>query len=156
MITKGTSATFKSQDCKVSDKADEKGKLEAWNKSADLCSHTFTFNDKAEEKAKKKWMKDVNSSTLSLHISAYENEITELDSFDGENVGLKKNKINMDKQFLSPSIIQNPFEFPRQQEKDQVNKPELMGFRANQRLLGPDQSTSSNTARISSVMGGCI
>uniref|UniRef100_A0A914QHJ8 NADH dehydrogenase [ubiquinone] 1 beta subcomplex subunit 10 n=1 Tax=Panagrolaimus davidi TaxID=227884 RepID=A0A914QHJ8_9BILA len=122
---------------------------EAWNKSADLRSHAFTFNDKAEEEAKKKWTKDglsdVKSSTLSLHISAYENskEITGLDSFNGHLMG-KRIKLTWINNFF------NPFEFPRQQEKDQVNKPELMGFRANQKLLAPDQSTSSNTARIPS------
>uniref|UniRef100_A0A914PZS0 Uncharacterized protein n=1 Tax=Panagrolaimus davidi TaxID=227884 RepID=A0A914PZS0_9BILA len=129
-----------------------KGKAQPWNKPGDLFLHTLSLNDKAEEKAKKKWKKDglsnVNSSTISLHISAYEDskEITELDTLDGENVELKKNKTNMDKQLLPCLMIQNPFEFPRQQEEEK--EPEVTGFRASQRLLGSNQPSASNDARL--------
>uniref|UniRef100_A0A914Q5W6 Uncharacterized protein n=1 Tax=Panagrolaimus davidi TaxID=227884 RepID=A0A914Q5W6_9BILA len=137
----GTATTFKSLDSKVSDKYDKREKSEAWNKSVDLSLHTLTLGDKDEEEAKKKWKRDdltdAKNSALSLHISAYENskEITGLDSLDCENVELKKNKINMDKQDFLRLMIQNPFEFPRQQRKNRARKPEVMGFKASQRLL---------------------
>uniref|UniRef100_A0AC35GEG2 Uncharacterized protein n=1 Tax=Panagrolaimus sp. PS1159 TaxID=55785 RepID=A0AC35GEG2_9BILA len=90
-----------------------------------------------------------NNSTLSLHISVYESSIetaaSESDSFNV--VGFKKNKSYDLKNQLFPdllSIIQNPFEFPRQQKADQnINEPEVMGFKANQKLLNPNQSIPS-------------
>uniref|UniRef100_A0AC35G4J1 Uncharacterized protein n=1 Tax=Panagrolaimus sp. PS1159 TaxID=55785 RepID=A0AC35G4J1_9BILA len=121
-------------DSKVSDEYDKKTNSKTCNKSTD-------------EKAKKEWKRDslsnANSSAFSLHINAYENskEITKLDTLDGENVDLKRNKTNMDKQ-LFPRF-QNSFEFSRQQEEDQVTEPEVSGFRANQRLLGSNQRGSS-------------
>uniref|UniRef100_A0AC35EWG6 Uncharacterized protein n=1 Tax=Panagrolaimus sp. PS1159 TaxID=55785 RepID=A0AC35EWG6_9BILA len=121
-------ATFKPSDFEVSDKYDKKKKLEAWNKSAGFSLQTLTLNEKAEKEAKKKWKKDsllnANSSTLSLHICAYENS-KELTKFDT-----------------------NPFEFPRQQENDKITEPEVGGFRSSQRLLRSNQSTSSNNVRI--------
>uniref|UniRef100_A0AC35F0E1 Uncharacterized protein n=1 Tax=Panagrolaimus sp. PS1159 TaxID=55785 RepID=A0AC35F0E1_9BILA len=129
-------------------------KSKAWNKSVDLCFNTLTLNDKNEEEVKKKWKKDVLSdsisSTLSLHISAYENskEITGLDTLDDGNVGFKKNKINMDKQLFPRLMIQNPFEFPRQQEENQAKKPEMMGFKTRNSLLGSGKPTPLNTIHI--------
>uniref|UniRef100_A0A914R0D8 Uncharacterized protein n=1 Tax=Panagrolaimus davidi TaxID=227884 RepID=A0A914R0D8_9BILA len=143
-------ATFKSSDFKVSDKYDKKKKLEA----AGFSLHTLTINDKSEKEAKMKWKKDslsnANSSTLSLHISAYENtkEITKFYTFDGENVELKMNKTNLDKQLFPCLMIHNPFEFPRQQENDKITEPEVAEFRASQRLLRSNQSISSNNVRI--------
>uniref|UniRef100_A0A914P897 Uncharacterized protein n=1 Tax=Panagrolaimus davidi TaxID=227884 RepID=A0A914P897_9BILA len=42
----------------------------------------------------------------------------------------------------------NPFEFPRQAEKNHAIKPEVMQFKASQRLLRSDQFISSKTVRI--------
>uniref|UniRef100_A0A914Q0A0 Uncharacterized protein n=1 Tax=Panagrolaimus davidi TaxID=227884 RepID=A0A914Q0A0_9BILA len=112
----------------------------------------------AEEGAKKDWKKNglsyANSSTLSFHISAYENskETAGLVTLDGENVELK----NLDNQLFPRLMIQTPFEFPRQQEEDQVTEPEVAEFRASQRLLGSAQPTSSNTARIPPVVTGAL
>uniref|UniRef100_A0AC35F332 Uncharacterized protein n=1 Tax=Panagrolaimus sp. PS1159 TaxID=55785 RepID=A0AC35F332_9BILA len=137
----------------VSDEYDVKGKSEAWDKSADLCLHTLTLNDKTE--AKKKWKKNslsnVNCSTLSLHISAYENtkEFAGLDTFNGQNVELKKNKINMDKQLFPSLMIQNPFEFSRQQVEGHVVEPGIARFKANQKLLG-----SHSIFQIPTALGG--
>uniref|UniRef100_A0A914P9N5 Uncharacterized protein n=1 Tax=Panagrolaimus davidi TaxID=227884 RepID=A0A914P9N5_9BILA len=64
------------------------------------------------------------------------------------------NKIHTDKQLFPPFMIQNPFEFPRQQEKEQINEPEVVGFRASQRLLGSNQPTSSNAIRIPTAVAG--
>uniref|UniRef100_A0AC35GSX2 Uncharacterized protein n=1 Tax=Panagrolaimus sp. PS1159 TaxID=55785 RepID=A0AC35GSX2_9BILA len=138
----------------VSDKYDKWEKSEAWNRSVDLCFHTLTLNDKDEEGTKKKWKKDVLSEFIStplfLHISAYESskEITGFDTIDDGNVGFKRNKIIMEKQDFLRLIIQNPFEFPRQQEENRAIKPELMGFKARYSLLGSGKPTPSNTNRI--------
>uniref|UniRef100_A0A914PTP4 Uncharacterized protein n=1 Tax=Panagrolaimus davidi TaxID=227884 RepID=A0A914PTP4_9BILA len=146
-------------DAQVSDKYNKSAKSEAWNKSTDYCLHTLILNDKSEE-ANKKWKKDglsdANNITLSLHINAYENtkEITELDKLDGENFELKRNKVIMHKQLFPRLMIRNPFEFPRQQEEDHVTEPEVTGFRASQRLLGSNQSISSNTVRIPTAVVG--
>uniref|UniRef100_A0A914QB58 Uncharacterized protein n=1 Tax=Panagrolaimus davidi TaxID=227884 RepID=A0A914QB58_9BILA len=86
-----------------------------------------------------------NNSTLFLHISAYENSVEAASESDSFNVvGFKKNKGCDLKNKLFP-IIQNPFEFPRQQKGDQnINEPEVMGFKASQKLLNPNQSIPSN------------
>uniref|UniRef100_A0A914P7C6 Uncharacterized protein n=1 Tax=Panagrolaimus davidi TaxID=227884 RepID=A0A914P7C6_9BILA len=76
----------------------------------------------------------LNSSTLSLHIADYKNSVKAVASKEigDENVGLKR------KSFLN-SVNQNPFEFPRQQSGDKPAEPELIRFRASQRLLNPNR-----------------
>uniref|UniRef100_A0A914NYP6 Uncharacterized protein n=1 Tax=Panagrolaimus davidi TaxID=227884 RepID=A0A914NYP6_9BILA len=92
----------------------------------------------------KKELKDTNTtnnSTLSLHISAYENsnETPKFDSFGHRNIDSKRNKSDLNKQLFSHSnsIIENPFEFPRQRKRNRNPKPEVMEFKANQRLFDP-------------------
>jgi hypothetical protein len=110
-------------------------------------------------KTKNSWKKEsseANNSTLSLQIATYENSI-ETAAFDpvhGKCDALERNKIDLKKQLFSASFVQNSFEFPRQQEKDQEKKPEVMGFRASQRLHGNDQPTSSNNAQIPTADAG--
>uniref|UniRef100_A0A914PQW6 Uncharacterized protein n=1 Tax=Panagrolaimus davidi TaxID=227884 RepID=A0A914PQW6_9BILA len=98
------------------------------------------------------------NSTLSLHISAYENSVeassaAELDSFDDKNdksstkQTMVENWKNVKQLFIESSwAIQNPFEFPRQQS-DKVSEPEVSQFRASQHLYnlnGTDSTTTTN------------
>uniref|UniRef100_A0AC34G192 Uncharacterized protein n=1 Tax=Panagrolaimus sp. ES5 TaxID=591445 RepID=A0AC34G192_9BILA len=88
-----------------------------------------------------------NSSTLSLHISAYENfvEIADGGNDDEENAKfLKQNKVGgktwkgLKKAVFGATSI-NSFEIPRQQN-DSAPEPETMQFHAAQQLLNPNQA----------------
>uniref|UniRef100_A0AC34FL98 Uncharacterized protein n=1 Tax=Panagrolaimus sp. ES5 TaxID=591445 RepID=A0AC34FL98_9BILA len=133
----------------VTDSNDLKAKKESkcsWNKSNNYLSSSFSnLHWVFGEQNKFKGTNSVNSSTLSLHITAYENS-NEADTADTEcrgNKTLAKKLENIKQGFVgTSSFTQNPFEFPRQQE-DQKNHPELMQFKASQRLLIPKEENSS-------------
>uniref|UniRef100_A0AC34G5C0 Uncharacterized protein n=1 Tax=Panagrolaimus sp. ES5 TaxID=591445 RepID=A0AC34G5C0_9BILA len=91
------------------------------------------YNDKEDLK---QWKKDTsnptikNSSTLSLHIAAYENSNEDSDAeIEGEKY--------------------NQFEFPRQQ-KLEATKPEMMQFKASQKLLNPNDSYETSDSKMES------
>uniref|UniRef100_A0AC35GYC2 Uncharacterized protein n=1 Tax=Panagrolaimus sp. PS1159 TaxID=55785 RepID=A0AC35GYC2_9BILA len=112
------------------------------------------------KRCKNSSLNSINKSTLSLHISAHENS-NESATFDStENAGLKKDKekSHLKKQLFSDlaSIIQNPFEFPRQQEAKQfsADDPEVMEFKASQKLLEPNKATASKSIQSNDVNFG--
>uniref|UniRef100_A0A914PFJ9 Uncharacterized protein n=1 Tax=Panagrolaimus davidi TaxID=227884 RepID=A0A914PFJ9_9BILA len=128
--------------------------IRSWNKSNLLSNYIFNDNYSAPKRNKLK--KDSNAtnncSTLSLHISTYENSIeaSESDPFDGTKECLKQNnstKENTKQIFIgSISVIQNPFEFPRQQKESYERKrPELSQYKASQHLLNPNQINQINS-----------
>uniref|UniRef100_A0AC34FZ26 Uncharacterized protein n=1 Tax=Panagrolaimus sp. ES5 TaxID=591445 RepID=A0AC34FZ26_9BILA len=106
-----------------------------------------------DEKVKNKLNEDsssANSSTLSLHIAAYENSAEGNDTVsDGKNegkekiIGLHKKWKNAKQLFTDlSSTLQNPFEFPRQKRGGRKsNDREVMQFKASQRLQNPNEST---------------
>uniref|UniRef100_A0A914QRK4 Uncharacterized protein n=1 Tax=Panagrolaimus davidi TaxID=227884 RepID=A0A914QRK4_9BILA len=134
----------------VLDGYDNKFKQKLLNKSSDLYSNTLSIIDKVE--AKKNWKSsNTNESILSLHISVYENSLeaaAAFDSINAKNVALKKNKIKLNKLFYPGLFVQNPFEFPRQQEANQKKESKVMKFKANQKLLNPVQTNPSKNVQI--------
>uniref|UniRef100_A0AC34FNJ2 Uncharacterized protein n=1 Tax=Panagrolaimus sp. ES5 TaxID=591445 RepID=A0AC34FNJ2_9BILA len=105
------------------------------------------YDENYEIKKQSKKNKTVNSSTLSLHITAYENAIENDKTDDNENYEKYDSfkKWNNDEQFTQglSSDFQGPFEFPRQQENE-AKIPEQMQFKASQRLLNPNGSGSGS------------
>uniref|UniRef100_A0A914QPK9 Uncharacterized protein n=1 Tax=Panagrolaimus davidi TaxID=227884 RepID=A0A914QPK9_9BILA len=87
----------------------------------------------------------MNGNTLSLHIDAYETS-AETDSFNGsKNEDLQKGKsdsIKNEKQIFTSEtfVIQNSFEFPRQ-ENGGAKVPEVSSFKASQQLLNPNKAS---------------
>uniref|UniRef100_A0A914QY15 SWIM-type domain-containing protein n=1 Tax=Panagrolaimus davidi TaxID=227884 RepID=A0A914QY15_9BILA len=103
---------------------------------------TFSSKSKVEKDKKKCWMNEgsntTNSSTLSLHISAYENsnEAYAFNSFGDFGIISKSIKI----QQICDVFNHNSFEFPRQQ-KDEVSEPEMSHFKASQILRNPNEAS---------------
>uniref|UniRef100_A0AC35FW88 Uncharacterized protein n=1 Tax=Panagrolaimus sp. PS1159 TaxID=55785 RepID=A0AC35FW88_9BILA len=66
--------------------------------------------------------------TLSLHIAAFENSI-ETESYQFGN------KEIFEKEYESAILVQNPFEFPTQQQNNGVLKPEICQYKTSQQIL---------------------
>uniref|UniRef100_A0A914Q6J1 Inositol polyphosphate-related phosphatase domain-containing protein n=1 Tax=Panagrolaimus davidi TaxID=227884 RepID=A0A914Q6J1_9BILA len=146
----GTAERLKLTDSTLSDNCKVKKGSQLWNNSA-----FAIFNDEAGEEAEKCWKNDdysnTNNSTLSLHITAYENSVEALSDQNCGDVGLKKKESRSIKSQEKPKqiftvstfVIQNPFEFSRQQN-DKVKEPEVSQFKASQKLVSPNKTTNNN------------
>uniref|UniRef100_A0AC35FWN3 Exophilin 5 n=1 Tax=Panagrolaimus sp. PS1159 TaxID=55785 RepID=A0AC35FWN3_9BILA len=124
-----------SENCKEKEKSDLK---------SPKISILSILNDKIEKETEKCWKNDnlnsIKKSTLSLHISAYENSFDASDIFDckmNENL-IKKQNFND----ASPFVFKNPFEFPRQQNV-QIPKHEVSHFKASQHLQNPNEVSNN-------------
>uniref|UniRef100_A0AC34G314 Uncharacterized protein n=1 Tax=Panagrolaimus sp. ES5 TaxID=591445 RepID=A0AC34G314_9BILA len=116
-------------------------------------SYYLSINGKIHDKEKSKKEKNsnaVNNSTLSLHIAFYENlnEATNELSEEEERLVVKNKKFNSIRKYenvkqlftgSAASLLQNPFEFLRQQQ-NQSYDPEIMQFKASQSLFNPNTS----------------
>lgn len=95
-----------------------------------------TFKENAHKQFNE--MKDIhNNSTLSLHISTYEENSIETYSNEKNEFKAEKFKFNKSKTFFQESVKQ--FEIPRQQ-KDMKYEPEIMQFKASQSLINPNDN----------------
>uniref|UniRef100_A0A914QCU7 Uncharacterized protein n=1 Tax=Panagrolaimus davidi TaxID=227884 RepID=A0A914QCU7_9BILA len=103
----------------------------------------FYFTQKEEERYesqnKNNEISSKINSTLSLHIEAYENS-AEAQNVNADDFMMKKSKQDAFNKFLmnvkSTVAIQDTFEFPRQQTEEPM-KPEVMQFKATQKLRNP-------------------
>uniref|UniRef100_A0AC34F0D9 Conserved oligomeric Golgi complex subunit 8 n=1 Tax=Panagrolaimus sp. ES5 TaxID=591445 RepID=A0AC34F0D9_9BILA len=106
--------------------------------------------------SKKDNLSNVNTSTLSLHIAAYENSAEASAHANEFNEEKEDSKMSNGKSILAEKwkkakqiiagplpVVQNPFEFPRQQ-RNQIREPEVMQFKASQRLLNPNESRAED------------
>uniref|UniRef100_A0A914YPB6 Uncharacterized protein n=1 Tax=Panagrolaimus superbus TaxID=310955 RepID=A0A914YPB6_9BILA len=127
----------------------------SWNKSKKhLKSSFFNIDQTSDEKDEFKKSKSANNSTLSLHIAAYENSIEATNESDGcekevETLSMVKKWGNLNhRTCLTPNIL-NPFEIPRQQEHQ--GNPEVMQFKASQRLRNLNEESSPGSAENTAV-----
>uniref|UniRef100_A0AC34FMI9 RNA-binding protein n=1 Tax=Panagrolaimus sp. ES5 TaxID=591445 RepID=A0AC34FMI9_9BILA len=151
VFPKGTASTV---DRKNLNYANTNSSFRNKNDKKKLASEYLSINDFSEnEKLKSKKNSATNSSTLSLHIAAYENSFEALNEFcEGSKMGgvksdlIKKWALLNCKFSGSTSVIQNSFDFPRQQE-DQNSEPEVAQFKASQKLLNPNLSENRYDSR---------
>uniref|UniRef100_A0AC34FP12 RNA helicase n=1 Tax=Panagrolaimus sp. ES5 TaxID=591445 RepID=A0AC34FP12_9BILA len=139
-----------------------------WNKSSNknLSSRCLNVAAESEKDHEFEKSKSTNNSTLSLHIAEYENSVeveAEANHCKTEDLKRKKEKTNLFKKwevlkqvFAGSSLLtENPFEFPRQQE-DWNNYPEMMQFKASQRLSNPNEEDLNVYERKNTFASTCV
>uniref|UniRef100_A0AC34F9L3 Serine/threonine-protein phosphatase n=1 Tax=Panagrolaimus sp. ES5 TaxID=591445 RepID=A0AC34F9L3_9BILA len=144
-------AVTKLSDLMVSVDLQAKKDSHSWNKSNKKLSPKFlNLNQKSEEEHEfAKESKNINKSTLSLHIATYENsteDTPDSDAFEKEGIKRKDASKDLLKKWDTGSslVIENPFEFPRQQE-NQNKHPEVVQFKASQKLRNPNEVVNEKT-----------
>uniref|UniRef100_A0AC35F9Q5 Uncharacterized protein n=1 Tax=Panagrolaimus sp. PS1159 TaxID=55785 RepID=A0AC35F9Q5_9BILA len=148
-----------------SDLADEKfdtfstTKSNSWKKCDKndlqlLDHHSFGKEKQKQQFNQVEGMSFANNSTLSLHISAYENSIESADNYLNVEKSSKTSSINkMQNNHKQHFKTDSAFEFPRQQE-DIPSKPEIMQFKSSQKLLNSNESNAkmNNKGRLASYL----
>uniref|UniRef100_A0A914PKV4 Uncharacterized protein n=1 Tax=Panagrolaimus davidi TaxID=227884 RepID=A0A914PKV4_9BILA len=129
-----------------SNNRDSKRDSLSWNKSAkDI--YLEKIGDYQNEDEWKKDKNAINGCTLSLHTT-YENSVEAasklVDCTKEEN---SKQKYANQIFAVSTAVIQNSFEFPRQQS-DEVPPPEVSQFSASQSLLNPNEASDNDQRSI--------
>uniref|UniRef100_A0AC35GPF0 Uncharacterized protein n=1 Tax=Panagrolaimus sp. PS1159 TaxID=55785 RepID=A0AC35GPF0_9BILA len=129
----------------------------SWQKSKKELSQNFPKDSSKKGDILKKGKNSSanNSSTLSLHIAAYENSAEASSNFiDEAKESLKQNSDGLIRENVQPvfigstSVIQKTFEFPRQQETEEATTPEVAQYRASQRLLHSNQHSETTVTHI--------
>uniref|UniRef100_A0AC34FR89 Uncharacterized protein n=1 Tax=Panagrolaimus sp. ES5 TaxID=591445 RepID=A0AC34FR89_9BILA len=132
-------------------KSESNGKelLEKSDKSLEDFEY-LNHNNYGKENQQKYLKKDHSSvNNLSTHLSAYENSVEGSNNSKNEKVLAQlstKNKMSQfDKSwkdfknvFMGRKNVYDSFEFPRQQEGNERTKPEVMQFKASQKLVNPN------------------
>uniref|UniRef100_A0AC35FZ49 Uncharacterized protein n=1 Tax=Panagrolaimus sp. PS1159 TaxID=55785 RepID=A0AC35FZ49_9BILA len=120
------------------DKNDLKAKKDSnlWSKY-DNDSLNSVFNQKENE------FKNVNEnrSTLSFHISAYKNGSNNIFELTEKS---KQKSSDLNGFIGFASIIQNPFEFPRQENEGRRRESDISQFKTSQRLINLKKLPNNN------------